>query len=164
MLVALSGVLSGLNRQKKRSTLSHHREWGYELDRIFWNDLAQARGVSLDQGALMMEIPAGTQGTGSSTVGAGATTEQAVIYQLIPTGKEKSRLTRSVYETSRGSNQQLISQTLLWEVRKANFERVDDFGNSQPLPKSIGPAPRAFRYQLWIGDEPEPRSNQILVR
>ena len=165
MLVALNGVLSGLNRQKKRSTLTYYREWGYELDRIFWNDLAQARGVSLDQGVLTMEIPAGAQiMQNESRDGNSTGTLQAVVYQLIPSAKDKNRLSRSVYGVSGTTSRPLITQTLLWDVRQATFERVDDSGNSQPLPRTIGPAPRAFRYQLWIGNEPEPRSSQILVR
>jgi prepilin-type N-terminal cleavage/methylation domain-containing protein len=158
MLIALNGVLSGLFRQKKRTAEVQHREWAYELDRVFWNDLAQARGVALNDGGLLMAVPAAMQwdkGQGSL---------QSVAYQLIPTGNKQYRLTRSVYLGQQPTGDPVITQTLLWEIRKATFERVDDQGNSQPLPRELGPTPRAFRYQLWIADDAKPRSNQILVR
>ena len=158
MLIALNGVLSGLFRQKKRSTEVQHREWAYELDRVFWNDLAQARGVALNDGVLFMTVPA------AMSLNNGQGTLQSVAYQLIPIGKDHNRLTRSVYVGLEQKGKPLMTQTLLWDIRKATFERVDDQGNSQPLPRELGPTPRAFRYQLWVADNPTPRSNQILVR
>ena len=158
LLIALNGVLSGLFRQKKRTTEVQYREWAYEMDRVFWNDLAQARGVALNDGVLLMTVPA------TRRLDNGQSTEQSVAYQLLPNSKEHNRLTRSVYLGQELNGKPLLTQTLLWDVRKATFERVDDQGNSQPLPRELGPTPRAFRYQLWVADDPVPRSNQILVR
>ena len=158
MLIALNGVLSGLSRQKKRSTEIQHREWAYELDRVFWNDLAQARGVALNDGVLTMTVPAAMHWNN------GQGTLQSVAYQLISTSKDHSRLTRSVYLGQEPKGKPLMTQTLLWDIRRATFERVDDQGNNQPLPRELGPTPRAFRYQLWVADDLSPRSNQILVR
>ncbi len=158
MLIALNGVLSGLVRQKKRTAEVRHREWAYELNRVFWNDLAQARSVALNEGVLIMTVPAARQWNSSQG------TVQSVAYQLIPSGKERNRLTRSVYLGQEQTGKPAMTQTLLWDIRRATFERVDDQGNSQPLPREMGPTPRAFRYQLWVADDPVPRSNQILVR
>jgi hypothetical protein len=162
MLTALIGVLTSLYRQRKQATISHYREWAYELDRVFWNDLAQARGVALSGGSLTMVAPSSrnwSASQSSSSIGG-----QLIVYRLESTGKNRSKLTRSIYRGNSIGGNLLIFQTLLWDVRLAKFERVDDQGNSQPLPAEIGPTPRAFRYQLWINDEEVPHSNQILVR
>ncbi|MEQ1830387.1 MAG: hypothetical protein ABL921_30800, partial [Pirellula sp.] len=87
-----------------------------------------------------------------------------VVYHLIPYQRGLNRLARSVFAGNETRGTPLFSQTLLWDVREATFERVDDSGESQPLPRERGPTPRAFRYQLWIGSESSPRANQILVR
>ena len=91
-------------------------------------------------------------------------TTQSVVYQLVPTNTNQNRLTRAVYSGFGDTGGLLLTQTLLWNVQRATFERVDDAGNSQPLPRDLGPTPRAFRYQLWIDNDPTPRFNQILVR
>ena len=158
MLIALNGVLSVLFRQKKHTTEVQYREWAYELERVFWNDLAQARAVALNEGVLIMTVPA------TAPWNNGQGTVQSVAYQLIPSGKERNRLTRSVYLGLEPKGKPAMTQTLLWDIRRATFERVDDQGNSQPLPRELGPTPRAFRYQLWVADDPVPSSNQILVR
>jgi len=120
--------------------------------------LAQARGVALNDGVLLMTIPAtGPLNNGQSAV-------QSVAYRLLPSSKDHNRLTRSVYLGQEPNGKALLTQTLLWDVRKTTFERVDDQGNSQPLPRELGPTPRAFRHQLWVADDPVPSSNQILVR
>ena len=91
LLIALNGVLSGLFRQKKRTAEVQYREWAYEMDRVFWNDLAQARGVALNDGVLLMTVPA------TRRLDNGQSTEQSVAYQLLPSSKDHNRLTRSVY-------------------------------------------------------------------
>ena len=158
MLIALNGVLSGLTRQKKRTSEVQHREWAYELDRVFWNDLAQARGVALNEGVLLMTVPA------STPTSRGQSSVHAVAYQLTSANGVRTRLTRTVYLGQEPKGNPMMTQSLLWDVQRVTFERVDDQGNSQPLPRELGPTPRAFRYQLWMANESSPRSNQILVR
>jgi type II secretory pathway component PulJ len=161
MLISLTGVLSGLSRQRTRVNAVRHSEWAYELDRALWNDLAQARGVSLHQGALTMSIPASQPRTNEIVQ---SSANQTVVYRIERTGPQGNRLTRTIYSGLNASGLPLISQTLLWNIRNATFERVDDQGTSQPLPKELGPTPRAFRYQLWFDNDLTTRSNQILVR
>lgn len=162
MLTALGGVLSSMYRQRKHTTILHHREWAYELDRVFWNDLAQARGVSLNRGSLTMIVPASRNWPTSQASQSGG--GQSIVYRLESTGQNRSKLTRTIYHGKATNSSLLLTQTLLWDIRQAKFERVDDQGISQPLPTEIGPTPRAFRYQFWIDEQVTPHYNQILVR
>ena len=156
LMVALSGVLAGLVRQRRHAEVVNSREWIHSLDKIFWNDLAQARSVALDQGVLWMVIPSSHNIRG--------TANKAIAYRLINTGNEQFALVRAVYRESRNANDLLEQRTLVWNVDKASFERIDDSGQDQPFPKSLGPAPRGFRYRVWLRNISEPINRQITVR
>jgi len=166
LLVALTGVLTGLARQNKASTAIRSGQWHYELDQLFWVDLAQCRGVALDKGVLWMVRPK-NKSTKVSTADTSAT--QTVAYRLKPDRSEQGEpqlfsLVRQIFEGDKLLGRPILEQTLVWDVRRASFERIDNAGNEQPIPNLLGPPPRAFRYQLWIGNEERSQSNRIIVR
>lgn len=156
LMVALSGVLAGLVRQRRQAEVVDSREWIHSLDRIFWNDLAQARSVALSDGVLWMVLPNSNSPTNNGF--------NSIAYRLTPTDKERFALVRAVYRDPLVASKPMSQKTLAWNVRQASFERVDDSGRDQPFPPSLGPAPRAFRYRLWFTNKSEPITQQITVR
>lgn len=156
LMVALSGVLAGLVRQRRQAEVVDSREWIHSLDKLFWNDLAQARSVALDQGILWMIMPSSRPTNGQLN--------EAIAYRLNPTGNAEFALIRSVYRESRLESDLIEQKTLVWNVSQATFERIDESGKDQPFPKSLGPAPRGFRYRIWLRNIAEPINRQITVR
>jgi prepilin-type N-terminal cleavage/methylation domain-containing protein len=163
ILVAIQGVLGSLLRQKKRTSVDVHHTWAYELDRLFWNDLAQANAVALNQEGLLLRLPSHViSRTRHNHPNLAPTCN--VVYRLNPNSDGLNRLVRELYDGTATQGNPLVTQTLLWDVRELRFERIDDAGVNQPLPKDFGPTPRAFRYELWLGQDSNPRSHEILVR
>ena len=156
LMVALSGVLAGLVRQRRQAEVVDAREWIHSLDKIFWNDLAQARNIALDEGVLWMIVPSFRGSHGAAT--------EAIAYRLKSTDTEQFSLVRAVYREPKAANDLLEQKTLVWNVSQVSFERIDDSGQDQPFPKSLGPAPRGFRYRIWLKNVPEPITRQITVR
>lgn len=169
LMVALSGVLAGLVRQRRHAEIVDSREWIHALDNVFWNDLAQARSVALDEGVLWMVVPSSNSSHGD--------TNELIAYRLNSTGKEQFALVRAVYSyrpqlasvgfsksNSITAVQPLEQKTLVWNVSQASFERIDDSGQDQPFPRVLGPAPRGFRYRIWLRNVSEPINRQITVR
>lgn len=156
LLVALSGVLAGLVRQRRQAEVVDSREWIHALDKIFWNDLAQARSVALDEGVLWMVVPNSQDGIGTG--------DRAIAYRLNVAGKGQLSLVRAVYRQAIAQSELIEYKTLAWNVRQASFERIDDSGRDQPFPKTLGPPPRGFRYRIWLSKVTEPISRQITVR
>ena len=154
LLVALSGVLAGLVKQRRQAEIVDSREWVHSLDRIFWNDLAQARSVALLDGVLWMKAPSSSKANGLG--------DESIEYRLDATGKEQFALVRAVYPGNSAQTSQ--QKTLVWNVARASFERIDDSGRDQPFPTSPGPAPRGFRYRIWLNKAAAPITRQITVR
>ncbi len=156
LLVALSGVLAGLVRQRRQAEVVDSREWIHSLDKIFWNDLAQARSVALDEGVLWMVVPNSQAARGNGN--------EAIAYRLNVAGKGQFSLVRAVYREAIAKSELIEQKTLAWNVRQVSFERIDDSGRDQPFPKTLGPAPRGFRYRIWMSNFTEPINRQITVR
>jgi len=161
LMVALSGILRNLLRQRDKAERIQSNEWLHRLDRVFWTDLAQAKSVALNQGTLWIKTTSHENASGSSQV--------SVAYRLVPQNKNLSSLNRQVFAVSNIDRdtlrpQPIREQTLAWNIQKIRFERLDERGQPQPLPTSPGPAPSAFRYQLWIDSNDTPTIHQIIVR
>jgi hypothetical protein len=154
LLVAISGVLSSMAGMRKRSESVDSREWLYALDRILWNDLAQASSVGLDKGVLLLIVPP-MRGTGKEA--------NAVTYTLNTLADSSQSLVRTVYRSSEVSSDPLDVRTLVWGVEQISFERIDDNGVDQPLPRLLGPAPRGFHYRI-LRTGASPLDRQITVR
>jgi prepilin-type N-terminal cleavage/methylation domain-containing protein len=154
LLVALSGVLSGMNRLRNRLAAVRSDEWVYALDRVIWNDLAQARQVGLDQGVLTLLVPNTDQRLGNPALRDASIPYVPVSYMVETQPNGSRALVRRSLE----------QRVLVWDVTQASFERIDDQGVDQPLPQSLGPAPRGFHYRIWLAGDSQPIDRRITVR
>ncbi len=154
MLVAISSILGGLVRKNKEASKVVTSEWLHEMDQLLWNDLAQARSVAVSQGRLFLAC---------STPRAMANQrETQAVYHLQNDGYS-SKLVRS-FEGPNDNLKATSSQTIFWNVRQIQFERIDDSGAEQPLPTEPGPTPRTLKYTIWLTDGSTPFERKITVR
>jgi prepilin-type N-terminal cleavage/methylation domain-containing protein len=156
LVTALSGVLKTLSRQAKSGQHASSAPSIQTLNRSLWNDLAQAQGVALDKGVLFLVKPHPNPTNAVGTL--------CVSYQIAAWRKDKFRLVRSVRNGTDLRARPILEQTMIWDINKANFWRVDDSGVDQPLPVRLGPTPGSFRYTLWIDDASKEQTHQITVR
>lgn len=158
MLVAITGVLKGLMMQKRELVQSTPKSWQFSLNRLLWNDIAQARLIALEPGRFSIWSGSGKeiQYTWSPVT---ATSEQPLVRTIIDVD-EKPTIGKA--RNGKGSQVAMSSQTVLWGVSTVEFERMDSSGSPQPIPSTYSPAPSAIQYR--IGTAGTILTQVILVR
>jgi prepilin-type N-terminal cleavage/methylation domain-containing protein len=170
LLTALTGVLKSLAVQAKKSIDSRSIDTSYAIEAIVWHDLSQARGVALTNGILWMLIP-GPPPTSSHAYdaqqlksGAGTSKAHIIAYRLVPAEGVSFTLVRQAYLGSQVSGTPIFEQTMAWNVEKTAFERIDDNGQPQPLPKQLGPTPAAIAYRISFVGETQIHATRVYAR
>jgi prepilin-type N-terminal cleavage/methylation domain-containing protein len=170
LLTALTGVLKSLAMQAKRSTESRATDISYAIEAIVWHDLSQARSVALTNGVLWMLIPGpppiSSQSYDSQYLRSGAGTSKAhiIAYRLVPAEGVGFSLVRQAYIGSQMNGVPIFEQTIAWNVEKTAFERIDDNGDPQPLPKQLGPTPAALAYRISFVGETQTQTTRVYAR
>lgn len=139
LMTALIGVLQGLGKQTRLANQMDQPAWPNEVLKLLRRDLLAADSLWEEGGIIWLLTDSPTYPVPKRT-SSNTSASREIGYRSGALGDGRRVLER--IESSRAI-------VLACDVSRIKLERLDSFGNPQPLPNSPGPVPSQIRVWVW---------------